>query len=278
MKFVTTEPITLLEALKKIAPDSSTTTLRQWLKVGRILVNGKVEKKASQPLEPGQTITLADKPNKKIKNISIIYEDQDVVVIEKPVGMLSVATDFDTEHNAHAYLKRHYDDQRVYVIHRLDQDTSGVMVFALSKSAMDELKVQFADHTITRCYTALVEGKLEHKKGTWETYLYEDANYVVHVTDKNGEQAISHYEVLDEKGEFSTLNVTLETGKKNQIRVHCQHVGHPIVGDVKYGATKNPLNRLGLHARHLAFDHPSTGRRMTFESPVPWKTKPSRNN
>lgn len=269
MKYVATETVNLLEALRLMAPDSSARTLRQWLKHGRILVDGKTQKKASTTLSAGQTVTIGKGPEQKIQGIPILYEDSDLVVINKPQGLLSVATDFDPVNNAHARLKRHYAKKRVYVVHRLDQETSGVMVFALTKEAMDGLKVQFADHSITRCYTAIVEGILEKKQGTWEAHLLEDDNYKVHVANKKGERAISHYEVVKEKGDFSALNVTLETGKKNQIRVHCSNAGHPVVGDEKYGSTQNPLKRLGLHARLLAFNHPATGKRMSFESPLP---------
>lgn len=271
MKHVVKKNQTLLEALQEAYPDSSNSTLRKWLKNGRILVDGKRQKIATTDLEPGQSVEQSSQ-QKKIGPMTVLYEDECLVVIEKPKGLLSVATNFDTEKNAHAYLKRHYKG-RVYVVHRLDQDTSGVMLFALTKPAMDDLKVQFANHSITRIYTAVVEGAVEENSGTWKSKLFEDDNYMVHSSKTKGELAISHYEVSRVGEGFSELKITLETGKKNQIRVHCKDAGYPVTGDAKYGAQENPLGRLALHATVLAFDHPVSGKRMTFESKAPWKFK-----
>jgi len=271
MKFVVTKEITILEALVQAAPDSSKSTLRSWLKQGRILVDGDVVKIPATVLKEGQTLTLARRERPVESGLKILHEDRHLVVIDKPSSLLSVSTAYEEGDTAHAILKRKYRPKRVYVVHRLDQDTSGVMMFALSEEALEKLKNTFEKHDIERKYDALVEGHLEEEKGTWRSYLFEDENYVVHETKdkRKGQLAISHYTVIGKSKKYSWLSVTLETGKKNQIRVHCQSAGIPVVGDKKYGAESNPLKRLGLHAYFLSFRHPITGKTMRFESPAP---------
>lgn len=268
MKYTTETELTLLEALQQMSPDSSKSTLRGWIKVGRILVDDAPCTTPNKLLPQGSTVSLARKRKMLPHSIEILYEDKDIVVIEKPEGLLSVATDTEERRTAHAILKEHYRPNRVYVVHRLDQDTSGVMMFALTPEALQTLKETFAAHDIQRCYTAIIEGKPEECSGTWDDPLVEDKNYYVQVAE-NGENAITHWEVVDATPRFARLTVTLETGKKNQIRVHSASAGHPIVGDAKYGATSNPCGRLGLHAHLLAFQHPTTRKAMRFESPLP---------
>lgn len=271
MKYTAAQEISLLDALGLAAPDSSKSTLRSWIKLGRILVDGHVVKIPSQIVQPGQTLSLASKEKKAAKGLKIIYEDKDLVVIDKPKGLLSVSTAFETEETVHGVLKRTYHPKKIFVVHRLDQDTSGVMVFAFTPEAYEGLKKTFFDHALERKYAALVEGHLKVKQGTWESYLCEDQQYVIRETQDTtkGERAITHYEVRGESKNLSWLDITLETGKKNQIRVHCQSAGVPIIGDKKYGAKGNPIKRLGLHAYRLAFPHPVTGKYMTFDSPLP---------
>lgn len=266
-----TESTGLLDLLAKFFPDSSKATLRCLISDGRIYIDGDVAKSAKHQVAKGQKIGLRDKVRMVENHIPIIYEDNAIIVINKPEGLLSVSTVFEKAETAHAYLKRKYYPRPIYVVHRLDQDTSGVMVFALTEQSLELLKKKFAAHDIERRYTAIVEGKLSSQKGTWQSYLHENANYVVKsVADsEEGELAITHYEVKACNRNYSHLELRLETGKKNQIRVQCQDAGHPIVGDKKYGSRTNPLKRLGLHAHYLAFAHPLTGKLMSFASPVP---------
>lgn len=271
MKYETLEQQTLLEALQCMAPQSSKTTLRSWLSDGRVTVDGKMIKISAFIVKRGQEITLGDRPKFACNDLRIYYEDKHIVAIEKPTGLLSVATDFQKDKTAHAFLKDYYRPGRVYVVHRIDQDTSGVMLFALTEEARDRLKVKFEKHDIERVYIALVEGKLANKRGTWRSFVYEDSEYKVHTTDNPhlGQEAITHYEVIDFTGRYTVLQLTLETGRKNQIRVHCQAAGHPVVGDRKYGASGNPIQRLGLHAHMIALKHPITDKYIKFISPVP---------
>lgn len=268
MKYIADKQISILEALGTIYPDSSKTTLRSWLKEGRVLLNEKPCMDANKLLEKGDVIYRANKRKILPHNVEILYEDKDIVVIDKPEGLLSVASETQFERTAHAVLKDYYYPKRVFVVHRLDQDTSGVMLFALSQEALDRLKVKFAAHDIKRCYTAIVEGSMDGDRGSWKEKLLEDDHFNVRV-HPDGEMAISHWQIERAADKWSRLLVTLETGKKNQIRVHCSHAGHPVIGDKKYGAKTNPIRRLGLHAHLLAFEHPVTEKWMEFQSPLP---------
>lgn len=261
----------LLDQLIALAPQSSKTTLRSWIKEGRVLVNGTTIKRADTQVFPGQVVSVGSKVQLVENKLRIIYEDSHLIAVDKEAGMLSVSTAFEKHDTVHALLKKHFSPRKVYVVHRLDQDTSGVIVFALSDAAYKGLKKLFAAHTIERSYCAIVEGELPQASGTWESYLYEDSLYKVHSTDdpSKGELAITHFQTEGKSAKYSRLKLTLETGKKNQIRVHCQDHGVPVAGDKKYGAITDPLKRLCLHAETLAFVHPITDKEMHFSSPIP---------
>lgn len=272
MKWHTPLPCSLIEAVCQQFPQSSKTTIRSWLHEGRITVDGAVVKIGSSPLQPHQKVSFEPvKRTKKAGDVTILYQDSHLVVIDKPQGLLSVATKFETKKTAYSHLKSHFYPQKVSVIHRLDQETSGVMVFALSTKAYEKLKLTFAAHDLDRQYIAIVEGQMPLSSGTWDCYLYEDAQYKVHATldTEYGERAITHYQVMQSTPRYSLLQLRLETGKKNQIRVHCEEAGHPVVGDMKYGATSNPVKRLCLHSHLLAFVHPVTRKPVSFTSPLP---------
>ena len=272
-QFIAEDNSSLLDLLAKKSPNSSKTTLRSWIKEGRVTVDGQIAKQGNDPINKGQQIALTSKQHLIEGTLRIFYEDAHFVANEKPVGLLSVATAFDKTETAHALVKRHYHPHKVYVVHRIDQDTSGVMLFALSEDGYNNLKELFKEHDIQRSYYAVVEGKLSPPKGTWQSYLYEDSQYVVHSTDDpaKGTIAITHYEVQKTSPRYTLLKLTLETGRKNQIRVHCRESGCPVVGDKKYGAVTNPIKRLCLHAATLEFAHPITGKKMSFNSPIPEK-------
>lgn len=272
MKFIAPSDLPILEALAQLSPKSSKNTMRSWIKEGRVYVNEKTVTNASLIVLKDQCVAIGQR-KKLIQpgGIPILYEDQDLVVIDKPSGLLSVASAFEKGETLHALLKAHYRPRKVFVVHRLDQDTSGVMVFALNQEACDKLKDLFEVHAIERAYTAIVEGKLPSSSGTWQSYQYEDSQYMVHETsdETKGRLAITHYQTISTSKYHSWLNLRLETGRKNQIRVHCQSAGHPVVGDKKYGAHSNPLKRLCLHAHLLSFQHPFSKKSLKFESPVP---------
>jgi tRNA pseudouridine32 synthase/23S rRNA pseudouridine746 synthase/23S rRNA pseudouridine1911/1915/1917 synthase len=271
MKYIATEEIPILEALIRLSPQSSKTTLRSWIQEKRVFIDQIPVTRSSWIVSKGQTVTISQRKKFAPEGISIVYEDRDLVVIDKPVGLLSVATHFEKEQTAHAILKQYYHPKRIFVVHRLDQETSGVMLFAFNQLACDRLKKIFENHALQRCYTAIVEGHLPTPTGTWHSYLCEDSQYVMHATDdpNTGEKAITHYQTRATSKFYSWLEITLETGRKNQIRVHCQQAGHSVVGDKKYGAKSNKIKRLALHAHLLALDHPVTHQPLRFESPVP---------
>lgn len=271
MKTIVSEKQTLLEILAGIAPDSTKTTLRSWIKQGRVMVNGKPCLRADQEIRPGQNVSINPKQWVLGRGIKILYQDTHIIVIDKPEGILSVASNNEKKETVHGFIKEHFSPSKVHVVHRLDQDTSGVMLFAFSEKAKDQLKKMFEKHELERSYIALVEGEMEAERGTWESYLFEDTNYVMRVTKDpaKGKLAITHFEVLNIKKNLSSLRLTLETGRKNQIRVQCKQAGHSVAGDKKYGAQTNPLRRVCLHAHYLSFKHPITNKVMTFTSPVP---------
>lgn len=271
MKYIPSEPLNLLEALERLSPGTTKNTLRKWIKEERVQVDHRLATKANQIVKAGVEIEVGSRPVFLDGGIKILFEDEHFIVIHKPEGLLSVAAQFENKKTAHSLLKRRYLPQRVMVVHRLDQDTSGVMLFALTEEARDRLKAIFEKHELERRYVAIVEGLPNPLKGEWRSYLFEDAAYRVHSTDdpKKGELAITHYEAVKKNNYFSWIEVMLETGKKNQIRVHAKDAGTPVAGDKKYGSTKNPIRRLALHARLLSFIHPFTGKKMRFESPPP---------
>ena len=268
MKLKAKKTAPLLEILGYLFPDSSKTTLRGWIKQGRIVIGGKRMRNAMVSVAENTLFSFEDKVKHAEFGIKILYEDKDLVVLQKPAGLLSVATKFEITETVHSTLKEHSTSRRVFPVHRLDRETSGVMVFAYTNEAKEGLKAQFQLHTIERRYLALVKGNMESSSGKWESFLKEDANYFVS-SHPDGKRAITHYEVVKVTGPFTALKLSLETGRKNQIRVHASEAGFPIVGDQKYGASENPLKRLGLHAYHLSFIHPITKKKMEFSSLPP---------
>lgn len=266
MSWTVQTPSSLIETLTHFAPDSSKNTVRGWIKQGRIEVNGHMVKDPLYPVKTGHVVSLGQKKNFIDDGVEILYEDKSLVVVYKPEGVLSVATDFDIKYNVHTFLKRRLPFRRVYPVHRLDRETSGVMMFAYTEQAKDHLKDQFEQHSIDRNYIAIVEGNVEPKQGVWQSYLAEDDAYVVKSVkgSEKGKLAVTHYTVLQSRKNTTLLSLVLETGRKNQIRVHCKEAGHPIVGDKKYGSTAF-ASRVYLHAAVLGFIHPVTGKKMVFE-------------
>lgn len=269
MKYIALQPLSLLETLVKLAPDSSKTTLRSWIKEGRVAIDGAVATDGSSLVTSGQTVTVGAKKCLIGGGVHVLFEDAHIVVIDKPSGLLSVATAAEADKTAHSFLKDRY--KKIYVVHRLDKDTSGVMVFARSEEACHQLNAMFEKHDMKRCYTGVVEGKLEPSSGIWQSYLYEDEQYVVHSSPHPGRGvlATTHFNVEKATNRYSLVLFTLETGKKNQIRVHCQEASHPIAGDKKYGAGSDPIHRLCLHAHHLSFLHPISQKPLAYHSPPP---------
>ena len=266
----------LLDALAAMFPDSSKTTLRQLLQSGRVRVNGEIEKNARRELEAGDAIDIAQKSVQIAlpPGLAILHEDADLIVVLKSHGLLTVATERERDTTTHAYLNdylKQKGEERIHVVHRLDRETSGVLVFAKNFETREALKAQFAAHDVDRVYVAIVEGEMEPPRGTIESYLRErkDLRMESVKSHPDAKLAITHYRTIQSKGAYSMLEITLETGRKNQIRTHLSEAGHPVVGDRMYGSTVNPIGRLGLHAKLLGFDHPATGKHVVFTAPIP---------
>ena len=268
--------MTLLEALQTRFPDSSKTTLRQLLQKGRVSVNGAVEKDAKLVLDDDDIVDVGAKPTQRAlpPGVTVLHEDDAVIVLLKPHGLLTVATERERENTLQAGLNRYLAGggrERIHVVHRLDRETSGVLVFAKTFPAREALKEQFAEHSADRLYVAIVEGTMAPPEGTFRSNLLEGRDLRMRsvAAHADAKLAVTHYRTVEVKEPYSMLEVTLETGRKNQIRAHLSEAGHPVVGDQFYGATTNPLDRLGLHAKLLGFTHPTTGKRLTFTAPVP---------
>lgn len=279
---VVQEDTTLLPFLLSEMKGKSRNAIKSTLTRGQIFVDNKAITQHNHALTKGQRVLIQDNKmamsEQALVGIEVIYEDDDLIVIEKESGMLSIAgnpRDFEvTAHNQlMAYVKRHHPKNRIYVVHRLDKDTSGIMLFAKNEKMKATLQENWKEIVTERMYTALVEGNVKKQSGTITSWLTESKTFKMYSSsfDNGGKQAITHYKKIRGNKNYSLLEVMLETGRKNQIRVHMEEIGHPIVGDKKYGAHGNPLKRVGLHATTLVFKHPVTGKQMKFTSKVPKK-------
>jgi 23S rRNA pseudouridine1911/1915/1917 synthase len=210
-----------------------------------------------------------------LHGLEIIYQDRDLLVVNKPAGLLTVATEHERERTAYAYLRsylrQHAPRRKLFVVHRLDKFVSGILTFATSESVKERLQSLFMRHNIERKYWAIVEGRLKQERGTIQSFLAEDRSRRMHSTDKAGagKRAVTHWQVLRRFPNWTALEVTLETGRKNQIRAHLSEMGYPIVGDKSYGSTADPFGRIALHAFRLGFTHPTKGTPLLFETQAP---------
>ncbi len=271
MLYLSSKDCLILDFLHELFPDSSFNTLRSWLKAGRVCIDGKVITKASLPIAKGSSITVGPKVSFLRRGVKVLFEDDELIVLEKPEGLLSVATDFDNTTSLHCILKRRFHKQRVFPVHRLDRETSGVMIFAYTDYARKRIKEQFEQHRIEKAYYAIVEGKPLTAEGTWESYLEEDERYFVSSAQDSGagKLAITHYKTVSSNKWSTMLRLHPVTGKKHQLRVHCKEAGIPIIGDKRYGTGNDPIQRLCLHAQKITFTHPATNKKMCFEVPLP---------
>jgi RluA family pseudouridine synthase len=214
-------------------------------------------------------VTVRPKIQHLSGQLTVLYEDRHLIAVEKPAGLLSVATTKELYQTAHRILKN-WKKKPIYPVHRLDRDTSGVMIFAVSRQAKKKLKDLFAAHELKREYLAIAEGSLK-EDGIWDAFLYEDFDLTMRVSAnaKKGKRAVSHFQVIRSGQEYTSLRVRLQTGRKNQIRAQSAAAGHPLIGDKKYGSLKNPIKRLGLHAESLRFIHPIYHQEVSLFSPAP---------
>jgi 23S rRNA pseudouridine1911/1915/1917 synthase len=270
----------LLKFLLLQLPGKSRTTVKSFLIHRQVAVDHHTVTHFDYPLEPGQTVTITFgriPEETSYRGLRILFEDPCLIVIEKEAGMLSIATAKEKILTTYSILSAHVKEEnpanRIFVIHRLDRDTSGVMVFAKSEEVQSILQRAWQDAVIERTYAAVVEGEVEKEEDTIHSYLKENKALVMYSTQnpEEGDEAITHYKVLKRSRDYSLLEIKLETGRKNQIRVHMKDIGHPVVGDKKYGSRQNPIGRTALHAKVLSFIHPVTHKIVKYETAIPRK-------
>ena len=275
------EPAELMQFLLAKMGGMSRNSVKSLLSHRQVMVNGKVTTLFNTALKAGDTVLISSaRGNIELTHpkLKVIFEDQYLIVVEKKEGLLTVTTGKSDETTAFSvlknYVKKASPQNRIYVVHRLDRETSGVIMFAKTREIQLALQENWHRVITRRVYVALVEGKVEKPEDTIVTWLTENEKSLkIHSSkvDNGGQQAVTHYRTIKSNDKFSLLEVELETGRKNQIRVHMQDIGHPIVGDKKYGSEVSPIGRVGLHARVLAFIHPMSLENVTFETQVPKK-------
>lgn len=279
-----------MDFLMQALHGKSRTGVKSLLSKKLVTVDGELITRFDHPLSEGQVVGIGKKPQGKttaLRGLKIIYEDEAVIVIDKEAGLLSVSTDLGKERTAHglvsAYVKRRNPKTKVLVVHRLDRDTSGIMMFVKDKDLQRHLRQNWQQSIETRSYLVVVEGIVEKDSGTIESFMHgtDSLRSYSSKRQEGGQKAVSRYKVLKRGKDHTLLEVELETGRKNQIRVHMQDIGHPVAGDSKYGSTRagalltaggakgDKLGRLGLHAHVLAFTHPVTEKPLVFQSPAP---------
>lgn len=271
----------LLDQLFALFPERSRSAVKSLLSHRQVAVNQVPVTRFDCPVAPGDTLEVnftKSFPELKHPDLKILYEDEYLLVVYKRNGLLSVGTERERKKTAYRilsdYLKEADPRNRIFILHRLDKDTSGVMMFAKSQQVQEDMQRSWSQCVQERTYIAVVEGTFEEPEGKMSSYLNENSAFNVYSSDPSeGKYAVTHYRVLRANKRYSMVELRLETGRKNQIRVHMQESGHPVVGDKKYGASGNPIGRMALHAASLRFIHPVSGKEMAFEWPVPVRFK-----
>lgn len=270
------EATTLMEFLLKQL-GMSRNHVKDLLKGHGVTIDRKLTTQFDCPLVPGQIVRVSRHKRStelQSKFVKIIYEDKDIVVIEKAAGILSMASgpnQYCVKTILDEYFRKRHFKCTAHVVHRLDKDTSGLMIYAKNMEIEQVLEHDWHNIVFDRRYVALVSGEMEEPGGTIHSWLKDNKAFVTYSspTDNGGKEATTYYRQLQRGNGLTLVELKLETGRKNQIRVHMQDINHPVVGDVKYGDGRNPIGRLGLHAYRLFFYHPRTGERMEFETPIP---------
>lgn len=274
-------PVGLLEFISAALPDAKRGDLKKWLKFGHFAVDGQVTTAFDAPVAPGSAVELNfTRPFVVFRHprLKLVYEDDDIIVVDKGYGLLSVGTDSSKKSSVETaysilrdYVKQKHPSNKIFIVHRLDRDTSGLMVFAKTVEAKEALQHNWNNMVLQRLYVALLDGELQNESGEIRSHLAETVQHEVYSTDEpsEGKLAVTRYRVR-RRGKGHTLaEFSLDTGRKNQIRVHARDLGCPITGDKRYGNGSGPLHRLALHAETLRFAHPVTRQDMNFTSPVP---------
>lgn len=269
----------LLDFLFASMPQRKRTSVKELLKHNQVAVNGIPTTQFNQELHQGDKVEVNLTREFRIfsnRRVKIVYEDDDIIVVEKGYGLLSMGTDKVKDGTAYSILRDYvkWKDPRnkLFIVHRLDRDTSGLMMFAKTIEAKEAMQHNWNNMVISRKYIAVVEGLVEQDSGIIRSYLVENSQMEVYSSPEpveGGEWAVTRYKVLKRGKGHTMLEVELDTGRKNQIRVHLKDLGHPIAGDRKYGARASIIHRLALHAQTLRFAHPHTRRDMDFSTQIP---------
>jgi 23S rRNA pseudouridine1911/1915/1917 synthase len=250
--------------------------VKQLLHHGKISVNGVSTTRFDYPLQPGDCVTVANSrsgPDDLARaGVSILFADDDLMVVDKPAGLLTVASEAERSRTVFALLLAHMAERKMgrpFVVHRLDRETSGLLLFARSAVVRDKLQAGWQG--VVKTYLGIVEGMPQPAEGTVRSYLTEGKDLRMRTISAGAASklAITHYKVVGSRGPHALVELKLETGRKHQLRVHMTKLDTPIIGDKLYRATTNPANRLGLHAWRLEFDHPTTGENLSLKSPLP---------
>ena len=268
----------MLEFLFKSMPQRKRTSVKELLKHNQVAVNGTPLTQFDTPLKPGDEVKVNLTREFRVfynRRLKIVYEDDDIIVINKGYGLLSMGNDKVTDGTAYSILKEYVKwgnpANKIFIVHRLDRDTSGLMMFAKNENAKNAMQHNWNNMVLNRRYVAVVEGEIGPAEGTIRSYLAENTRHEVYSTDNpdEGKLAVTRYSTIAKGKGYSLVDVELDTGRKNQIRVHLSEKGCPIAGDRRYGAGSSPIHRLALHARTLRFVHPVTKKEMNFSTPIP---------
>lgn len=268
----------LLEYLLATISSESRNKIKATLRGRGVKVDGRIVTRHDFPLIPGMVVTVnkSKRTNNKPdgRYVNIVYEDRHLIVVDKAVGILSMAaghSSLNVKSVLDDYFHKSHQRCTAHVVHRLDRDTSGLMIYAKDMAVEQALEHNWHQAVYDRRYVAVVSGEMERDSGTITSWLKDNKAYITYSSpvDNGGKYAVTHYNTLARTAGYSLVEYILETGRKNQIRVHTADIGHPVCGDPKYGNGDNPVGRLCLHAYVLCFVHPVTGEHLEFESPIP---------
>ena len=278
LTFKVVEPVQLIVFVMEKMHGMSRNRAKALISNRVVLVNNAITTHPLAELKPGDVVQLDRSKHKKsfhCKELDIVFEDPYLFIIDKHPGLLSMSNNSrqqTVQTVLNRYLEKGGGRNTSHLVHRLDRDTSGLMVYAKDVQTQQSLINSWQQLVTDRRYLALVEGEFQQTRGRIQSWLTEDKKFVTHSSpvDNGGKYAVTHYNVLASSNGYSLVECELETGRKNQIRVHMADLGHPVVGDRKYGSDEDPMRRLGLHAYMLCFTHPVTGKHLRFETPVPY--------
>ena len=276
--FTVCETVKLMDFIQSSLPEIKRTRVKQMLAHNQVAVNGVPQRQFDLELGVGDQVKVNFVREFKVfsnRRLKIVYEDDDIIVVNKGYGLLTMGNDKVSDGTAYSilrdYVKWSNPLNKIFIVHRLDRDTSGLVMFAKTQQAKERLQHNWNNMVLNRKYLAVVEGIPENESGVVKSYLVENSQFEVYSSNNpdEGQLAVTRYKTLQAGKRFALLEVELDTGRKNQIRVHMKDLGHPISGDRKYGASSSPIHRLALHAQTLRFIHPTTQKEMSFTTPIP---------